>query len=165
MPKKSKFRYRPRDAQTVVRRIRAGNFDEKFKKAIPDAVKGNPKPLADLLLSTGDQLSHEHREALAHLIEWGLKAWGKSGRPPLAAPMSQQEELEKEIISRAQKKLNSLRKKLGKRVPPGTKPKLIALEIAATCEAHEGLPALGQISEQNIYNALKGSSKAKKTDR
>ena len=161
MPKTPpRFRYRPRDPETLLRRIRTYQFNDTFNKAVREAVKGMPKRLCELLRFDEIQPSREHLAVLADLIEWRFQTRGR-GRPRGSILMSHRQELEHQITYRARKKLMRLRQARDtKRLPAGMVDQVIEEAANQLAGAYDG--EVNDVSLKNIRNAVKRGTKRKR---
>lgn len=159
MPNRRPFSYQKRDPAHVLARIRAYQFDAEFKKAITEANKRKPQRLCELPRSS-EPLSVDHRETLAHLIEWHLKVRtrGRPGGLPFTSP---RQEAEQQIAYMAQKELALKRERAGgKRLRRGTIDQVIAETANRLGEIYDGdVPEIRDISFDNIRNAVKRGTK------
>jgi hypothetical protein len=163
MPNRRPFQYQKRDPACVLARIRGYQFDAEFKKAISEANKRRPERLCELLRSS-EPLSDDHREMLAHLIEWHLKVRTR-GRPHGSPFTSPRQEAEQQIVYMAQKELARKRERAGgKRLPRGTINQVIRETADRLGEIYDGdVPEIRDISLDNIRNAVKRGTKRRNT--
>jgi hypothetical protein len=86
----TKFAYDKAAAAEGRRRVlQAAELNEKFKQAMDSAYHRDAEPLRSLLWSH-PQLTREHCEALADLIQWGIEPHKSRGRPPGGNPIPNQ---------------------------------------------------------------------------
>ena len=156
MAKPRSFQYQRRDEKQVLDRIRRYQFDDEFKNALHDAVKGMPRALCNILRSANAQISAEQLAALAELIEWRLQVRGGKGRPRGSLLPTRQQEIEQHIVSLVRVELAQLRVQIRpKRLSSGIVDqviKRIADWVAET--VYEGEPELKKVSLRNIRNAV-----------
>jgi hypothetical protein len=145
--RKPEFVYQPRSRESYERL--------RFDDDVRHAYRGDTGRLCDYLRKPHLELTDEHREKLADLIDWCIQR-KKRGRPPGSCPIPNPcREAESVIISEVrQLKLNRFR---GKRLPKGMLSELMTEVLNKYAERFEGL----DFSIENIRRELKRGTKQK----